>query len=65
MKENSGVLMKTCSELGEKNEELVKENDELVQENTKVKEILEDNAKVIDKLRSVVETDEKTIAEQV
>ncbi|XP_034606848.1 uncharacterized protein [Setaria viridis] len=65
LKENSGVLMKTCSELGEKNEELVKENDELVQENTKVKEILEDNAKVIDKLRSVVERDEKTIAEQV
>ncbi|XP_022683337.1 uncharacterized protein LOC101759246 [Setaria italica] len=64
LKENNDVLMKTCEELGEKYEKLEDKSGRLEEENLKMKENLEDNAKIIDELRSAADKDAQTIAEQ-
>ncbi|XP_034599436.1 uncharacterized protein [Setaria viridis] len=64
LKENNDVLMKTCEELGEKYEKLEDKSGRLEEENLKLKENLEDNAKIIDELRSAADKDAQTIAEQ-
>nr|TKW02318.1 hypothetical protein SEVIR_8G236400v2 [Setaria viridis] len=63
LKEDKDALMKTTQELGEKYEKLDDKNEKLEEENMRLRGQLEDNAKVIEKLRLIGERDARAIAE--